>query len=68
MLVIHIKSEEIPALDLLENLMDPSTLYFEDKRSNFDIPSVEDMPDITIFSRILNQAVTSKPVKLGKLG
>ena len=61
MLVIHIKSEEIPALDLLENLMDPSTLYFEDKRSNFDIPSVEDMPDITIFSRILNQAVTSKP-------
>lgn len=62
MLVIHIKSEEIPALDLLENLMDPSTLYFEDKRSNFDIPSVEDMPDITIFSRILNQAVTSKPV------
>ena len=62
MLVIHIKSEEIPALDLLENLMDPSTLNFEDKRSNFDIPSVEDMPDITIFSRILNQAVTSKPV------
>ena len=62
MLVIHIKSEEIPALDLLENLMDPSTLYFEDKRSNFDIPSVEDMPDITIFSRILNKAVNSKPV------
>ena len=58
-LVIVIKSEEIPVLNLLENLMDPSTFYFEDKRSNFDIPSVEDMPDITVFSRILDQAESS---------
>ena len=58
-LVIVIKSEENQALDLLESLMDPSTLYFEEKRSNFDIPSVQDMPDMSIFSRILDQAVKS---------
>ena len=58
-LVIVIKSEENQALDLLESLMDPSTLYFEEKRSNFDIPSVQDKPDLTAFSRILDQAVKS---------
>ena len=58
-LVIVIKSEENPALDLLESLMDPSTLYSDEKRSNFDIPSVQDMPDMAVFSRILDQAVKS---------
>ena len=58
-LVIVIKSEENPALDLLESLMDPRTLYFEEKRSNFDIPSVQAMPDMAVFSRILDQAAKS---------
>ena len=56
--VVVIKSEENPALDLLANLMDPSLLYFDDKRS-YDQPVVLNKPDMAVFSRILEQAKSS---------
>ena len=53
-----IKSEENPALDFLANLMDPSVLYFDDKRS-FDQQGVLNKPDMSVLSRILGQAERS---------
>ena len=51
-------SEENPALDLLANLMDPSLLYFDDKRS-YDQSVLLNKPDIAILFRILDQAESS---------
>ena len=56
--VVVIKSEENPALDLLANLMDPSLLYFDDKRS-YDQPVVLNKPNLVVLSRILDQAESS---------
>lgn len=56
--VVVIKSEENPALDLLANLMDPSLLYFDDKRS-YDQSVLLNKPDIAILFRILDQAESS---------
>ena len=50
--------EENPALDFLANLMDPSLLYFDDKRSD-DQPVVLNKPDIAVLARILDQAESS---------
>lgn len=56
--VVVLKSEENPALDLLANLMDPSLLYFDDKRS-YDQPVVLNKPNLAVLSRILDQAESS---------